>query len=72
MESLEETKTKVKLLQNVGKSRRAELPVDFLQEKAAADCELRQQEFIRAKHQEQESQQQMMKAMILQQQQFNK
>jgi len=46
------------------KSRLAEPLVDFLREKAAADREIRQQE-LRAKQHEQESQQQMMKAMIL-------
>ena len=56
--------TEVELLQNVGKSRQAEPPVELLRGKAAADREIRQQE-LREK-QEQESQQQMMTAVILQ------
>ena len=43
------------------KSRRAEPLVDFLREKAVADREIRQHE-LRAKQQEQENQQQMMKS----------
>ena len=54
----------MELLQNVGKSRQAEPPVELLRGKAAADREIRQQE-LREK-QEQESQQQMMTAVILQ------
>ena len=68
MESLKETK---KCNSDEGgaspkrrKSRRAEPLVDFLREKAATDGEIRQQE-LRARQQKQESQQQMMKAMIL-------
>ena len=52
------------------KSRRAEPLVDFLREKAVADREIKQQELC-VKQQEQESQQQMMKAMILQRQEMN-
>ncbi|KAK2566357.1 hypothetical protein P5673_009857 [Acropora cervicornis] len=86
MESLKETKKRNSDEGGASpkrrKSRRAEPLVDFLREKAAADREIRQQE-LRAKQQEQpvlritspdhleESQQQMMKAMILQQQQMN-
>ena len=55
----------MELLQNVVKSRRAEPPVDFLRGKAAADREIRQQK-LREKQQEQESQKQMMKAVIFQ------
>ena len=49
--------TKVELLQNV-----IEPLLDFLQEKTAADREIKQQK-LGAKQQEQESQQQMMKAL---------
>jgi len=74
MESLKETKKrnsdKGRASPKRGKSKRAEPLVDFLQEKAAADREIRQQE-LRAKQQEQESQQQMTKAMMLQQQEMN-
>ena len=55
----------MELVQNV-----ASRDMQNLQEKAAAEREIRQQE-LRAKQQEQASQQQMMKAMILQQQQIN-
>lgn len=58
-------KAKVELLQNV-----VEPLVHFLREKAAADREIRQEK-LRAKQQEQQSQQQTMKAMILQRQQMN-
>ena len=52
------------------KSSLAELLIDFLREKAAADRQIRQPEF-RVKQQEQESQQQMIKAMMIQLQQKN-
>ena len=71
MESLKETKKRNsdegKASPKCHKSRRAEPLVDFLREKAVADREIRQQE-LRAQQQEQESHQQMMKAMILKQQ----
>ena len=74
MESLKETKThhsdEGEASPKHRKLRRTEPLVDLLREKAAAGFEIRQQE-LHAKHQEQESQQQMMKAMILQQQQIN-
>ena len=53
--------TKEELLQNV-----IESLVDFLREKTAADREIKQQKSkLRAKQQEQEGQQQMMKAMMI-------
>ena len=74
MESLKETKKRNSDEGGASpkrrKSRRAEPPVEFLREKAAADREIRQQE-LRAKQHEQESQQQMIKALILQQRQMN-
>ena len=74
MESLKETKKRNSDEGGASpkrrKSRRAEPLVEFLREKAAADLEIRQQE-LRAKQHEQESQQQMIKALILQQQQMN-
>ena len=57
----------MELLQNV-----IEPPVHFLREKTAAVREIKQQKWkLRAKQQEQESQPQMMKAMMIQQQQLN-
>ena len=73
MESLKETKKRNSeggASPKRHKSRRAEPLVEFLREKAAADREIRQQE-LRAKQHEQESQQQMIKALMLQQQQMN-
>ena len=74
MESLKETKKRNSDEGGASpkrrKSRRAEPLVEFLREKAAADLEIRQQE-LRAKQHEQESQQQMIKALMLQQQQMN-
>ena len=55
----------MELLQNV-----IEPLVGFLREKAAADREIKQQK-LRTKQQEQESQQQMIKAIMIQQQQLN-
>ena len=58
---------KVELLLNV-----IEPLVDFLREKTAADRKIKQQKSkLRAKQQEQETQQQMMNATMIQQQQLN-
>lgn len=53
-----------------GRRRCAQPLIEFLQEKAAADRELRQQE-LEAKQKEQENQQQMMRAIMEQQGQMN-